>query len=105
MMRRWLPLGLAVPILAGVLGLAWIGHAEQPARSTVGGTIVPSGLHCQEDEVINFVGIDTLACRHIDTFKNPAPASCASSVFQAPNEPPSTPERTGRCISSEGEQK
>lgn len=37
--------------------------------STIGGTAVPNNLECQEDEVIGFVGVDTLGCVHIDTFK------------------------------------
>ena len=39
------------------------GHATS---STIGGTTVPE-LHCQEDETIWWVGIDTLACVHADT--------------------------------------
>ncbi len=36
-------------------------------RSTVGGTDVPDGLHCAEDEAIAFDGIpDTLFCVHIE---------------------------------------
>ncbi|KKK83275.1 hypothetical protein LCGC14_2795050, partial [marine sediment metagenome] len=38
-----------------------------PNAATIGGTLVPSGLHCQEDEAIAFVGIpDTLVCQTID---------------------------------------
>ncbi len=37
--------------------------------STVGGTRVPRGLRCYEDEVIGFTGVDTLDCIHIDTLR------------------------------------
>lgn len=38
-------------------------------RANVGGTDVPNGLQCEEDEVIGFIGIpDTLVCLHIDSF-------------------------------------
>lgn len=40
--------------------------APAPVISTIGGTEVPYGLDCVEDEVISFVGIDTLGCVHID---------------------------------------
>jgi len=35
-------------------------------QSSIGGTLVPYGLRCQEDEVIAFVGIDALGCRHVE---------------------------------------
>ena len=35
------------------------------ATSTIGGTRVPM-LSCEEDEVIAFIGIDTLGCVHRD---------------------------------------
>lgn len=42
----------------------------QETGATIGGTIVPPGLHCQEDEVIAFHGVpDDLACVHIDSFR------------------------------------
>lgn len=38
-----------------------------PNAPSIGGTLVPAGLHCQEDEAIAFVGIpDTLFCVHVD---------------------------------------
>lgn len=38
---------------------------QEPEQSTVGGTNVPPGLHCQEDEGIRFYGVpDTLGCVH-----------------------------------------
>lgn len=37
-----------------------------PVISTIGGTPVPEGLDCYEDEVIGFIAIDTLGCVHID---------------------------------------
>lgn len=40
--------------------------APAPVISTIGGTPVPYGLKCVEDEVIYFTGPDTLACVHID---------------------------------------
>lgn len=41
--------------------------APAPVISTIGGTPVPYGLACQEDEVIAFHGVpDDLACVHID---------------------------------------
>lgn len=40
--------------------------APAPVVSTIGGTEVPYGLDCVEDEVIYFTGPDTLDCVHID---------------------------------------
>jgi hypothetical protein len=34
--------------------------------SSVGGALVPDGLHCQEDEIIGFVAVDTLGCVHVE---------------------------------------
>lgn len=40
--------------------------------ATIGGTPVPSDLHCEEDEVIGFVGLpDTLVCVHPDVLADP----------------------------------
>lgn len=38
-----------------------------PIISEIGGTPVPFGLDCQEDEVIYFTGPDTLGCVHVDS--------------------------------------
>lgn len=39
-------------------------------RASVGGTDVPNGLTCEEDEVIGFVGMpDVLVCVHVDSFR------------------------------------
>lgn len=40
-------------ILSSVLSGAALFGCQEPA--TIGGTEVPAGLHCQEDEVIAFV--------------------------------------------------
>jgi hypothetical protein len=40
-------------------------HAPVPV-STIGGTPVPDGLDCEEDEVIFFTGVDTIGCVHPD---------------------------------------
>jgi len=37
-----------------------------PTGPTVGGALVPRGLRCQEDEIIGFVGVDTLGCVHVE---------------------------------------
>ena len=37
--------------------------------STVGGTVVPAGLDCEEDEVIWWTGIDTLSCVHFENVR------------------------------------
>lgn len=41
--------------------------APAPVLSTIGGTPVPYGLDCEEDEVIYFTGPDTLDCVHADS--------------------------------------
>lgn len=38
-----------------------------PIISEIGGTPVPFGLDCEEDEVIYFTGPDTLGCVHVDS--------------------------------------
>jgi len=76
-------------------------RGETSSNASIGGTNVPRDLHCQEDEVISFVGIDKLGCIHLDgnrlEWSIPTPMHCASSVSKPLNGPPSTPERTGDC--------
>jgi hypothetical protein len=73
---RMLPYPIALALI-GLVALAMVCTepiAEPVAdpvptleASTVGGTVVPDGLDCAEDEVIGFVGIpDTLVCVHPD---------------------------------------
>ena len=35
-------------------------------QSTIGGTLVPYGLHCTEDSVISYVANDQLGCVHLE---------------------------------------
>lgn len=42
-----------------------LGAVLQGDAATIGGTSVPH-LECQEDEVISWVGIDTLDCVHFE---------------------------------------
>ncbi len=49
---------IAIALYIIVLGL-W------PDTATIGGTNVPA-IHCQEDEVISWTGIDTLGCVHFE---------------------------------------
>ena len=56
-------------IVAFILGVAGFTHVMVSVpEASIGGTIVPS-LTCQEDEVIAFIGIDTLDCVHIDIIR------------------------------------
>ncbi len=43
----------------------WILGESLQDTATIGGTSVPA-LECQEDEVISWVGIDTLDCVHFE---------------------------------------
>lgn len=53
------------------LALMTVGLAcAQSSYSSIGGTHVPMGLRCTEDEMIGFIGIDTLGCIHIESFKS-----------------------------------
>jgi len=55
---------LVVTLGVWIMASAVIPRGDE--ASYIGGTQVPH-LHCQEDEVIYFSGVDTLACRHIET--------------------------------------
>ncbi len=48
---------LVLPILLVGLGRASSGHDH----ATIAGLDVPA-IHCQEDEVIGWIGVDTLGC-------------------------------------------
>lgn len=55
--------------IAGIFSTALVLTAceMRPETATIGGTPVPA-LDCEEDEVITFVAVDTLACTNIDWF-------------------------------------
>ena len=79
---RMLPLPLALALVA-LIALAMVLDEGDATSATVGGTLVPATLDCEEDEVIGFVGIpDTLVCVHVDS-------------FVATDTPTSTPTPTG----------
>ena len=44
---------------------------ERTLAPSIGSTSVPHVLQCAEDEVISFVGIDTLDCVHLETLAYP----------------------------------
>lgn len=60
---------IAVAILAlyfGGMGAGFLlGHSRHHDAATIGGTPVHE-LACEEDEVISWVGIDTLDCVHFE---------------------------------------
>lgn len=62
------PLSILLSLVSSLFSVA---HTDPPAPapvvSTIGGTPVPFGLDCEEDEVIYFTGPDTLACVHVDS--------------------------------------
>lgn len=52
-----------VYVLLVAVSLTLALHSHDTA--TIGGTDVPA-IHCQEDEVISWIGIDTLGCVHYE---------------------------------------
>jgi len=46
--------------------LAPTGPTFTPERSSIGGTLVPDGLRCMEDEVIGYLANDVLGCVHVE---------------------------------------
>lgn len=60
-------IGLAmIAITLGFAGVA-LGIANRSTdEATIGGTEVPYGLECMEDEVIGFIEVDGLGCVHIE---------------------------------------
>ena len=61
-------LAASIIVLVGALGGATAQRAMTPEPSDIAGTPV-TGVHCEEDETIFWVGVDTLGCVHADTFK------------------------------------
>jgi hypothetical protein len=57
---------ILVVALIGLLALAVI-TTRSDETPTIGGEHVPSGLRCQEDEIIGFQDNGRLGCVHIDT--------------------------------------
>lgn len=51
-------------MLAGLFMFGFWSASVRYAPAVVGGTSVPAALHCEEDELIGFVGIDRLGCVH-----------------------------------------
>lgn len=90
---RLLPQPVALALI-GLVALAMVCAPPTDAgrdASTIGGTLVPDGLHCAEDEVIGFVGIpDTLVCVHTDKLQELFPdpdvvrrnADCRAGVLE-----------------------
>lgn len=65
---------LATLIVAALAAVIPSTTPEPPAArpaplvvSEIGGTPVPFGLDCEEDEAIYFTGPDTLDCVHVDS--------------------------------------
>lgn len=57
----------AIVIILGI-GLVAFGIIQAYGDTpTIGGERVPSGLRCQEDEVIGFLDNGRLGCVHVDT--------------------------------------
>lgn len=57
-------------ILAAFAIGGWCGFDDaHKGNSSIGGTEVPANLHCEEDELIGFIGKNTLGCIHIDKLK------------------------------------
>ena len=46
------------------IAFAYVRTLDAPDRVSIGGTLVPAGLDCAEDEVIAFSGPDRLTCVH-----------------------------------------
>lgn len=62
---------LEIALITLVVGLTLFTHGfTSHSVATIGGTDVPNTLHCEEDEVISFVGIpDTLVCVHFENVR------------------------------------
>lgn len=54
---------IAVSSILLALALTLVLHGHD--NTTIGGTEVPA-IHCAEDEVISWIGIDTLGCVHFE---------------------------------------
>ncbi len=75
---RMLPMPVALALVA-LVGLAMVLDTGEEIGATVGGTLVPAALDCEEDEVIGFVGIpDLLVCVHVDSLLTPTPTPTAT---------------------------
>ena len=61
----WPALMLAAIILA-IVFFSTEGFTANGRWSSIGGTLVPAGLICAEDEVIAFDGPDHLTCVHVE---------------------------------------
>ena len=61
-------LAATIIVLFGALGGATAQRAVTPETSDIAGTPIV-GVHCEEDETIFWVGVDTLGCVHADTFE------------------------------------
>ena len=85
-------------LLGGLVSAASVVGLQSCDGATIGGTPVPSDLHCQEDEAIQFIGIDTLGCVHIDIF-----AQVECDDFEIAGEVICVDGRTGRVLYPETE--
>ncbi len=96
---RMLPMPLALALVA-LIGLAMVLDEGDTTGATVGGTLVPVALDCEEDEVIGFNGIpDTLVCVHVDSFvatdtPTATPTPTSTPTGKASDTPTSTPTPT-----------
>ncbi len=96
---RMLPMPVALALVA-LVGLAMVLDTGDDIGATVGGTLVPAALDCEEDEVIGFVGIpDLLVCVHVDSLltptPTPTPTATPTSSASATDTPTPTPTSTG----------
>ncbi len=58
-----------VAVVALLVTIALLATCGSVDVSSIGGTLVPDALRCMEDEVVAFVGVDTLDCVHIDSLR------------------------------------
>ena len=61
-------LAMTVVLIAVLVVTTTILARSSVQVATIAGTPV-GGIHCEEDETIFWVGVDTLGCVHADTFK------------------------------------
>ncbi len=69
-MPRQIAAGLAsiLVVIAFVVGMLAGTQISSQNTATIGGTRVPT-VHCTEDAVISWTGIDTLDCVHIEAVR------------------------------------
>lgn len=62
----WIGTMLTLVIMTGVIAFNQSTIIDKLDYATVGGTEVPRSLECEEDEVIGWLGVDTLGCVHVE---------------------------------------